>query len=118
MQQVRGKVGEDVQLTCKIDNAQFKGVYIQRKNLSGEYQIFVNGFYSGQSVDVSMLPEYKHRTSFNRTALSLDFWNLTISDEGDYACFVVSHDNSPWIATQFHLTVTGTSLTCTHHYTG
>ncbi|KAI4895029.1 hypothetical protein NFI96_001319 [Prochilodus magdalenae] len=106
MQQVRGKVGGAVQLTCKIDSTQLKAVYFMRKNLSGEYQIFVNGFYSGQSVDVSMLPEYKHRTSFNRTALSLDFWNLTISDEGDYACYVVPHNLNPWIATQFHLTVT------------
>ncbi|KAI4895028.1 hypothetical protein NFI96_001318 [Prochilodus magdalenae] len=107
MQQVRGKVGGDVQLTCKIESTQFKGVYFQRKNLSGEYQIFVNGFYSGQSVDGWMLSEYKPRTSFNRTALSLDFWNLTISDEGDYACYVVPQNNfSPWIATQFHLTVT------------
>uniref|UniRef100_A0A3B4CZU3 Ig-like domain-containing protein n=1 Tax=Pygocentrus nattereri TaxID=42514 RepID=A0A3B4CZU3_PYGNA len=79
-----GKVGGAVQLTCRYDHLlPVKGVYFQKKNLSGLYELLVNGFYTN-SVKDYLHDEYKHRTRVNRTERSLDFWNLKASDEGHY----------------------------------
>uniref|UniRef100_A0A3B4EFE7 Immunoglobulin domain-containing protein n=1 Tax=Pygocentrus nattereri TaxID=42514 RepID=A0A3B4EFE7_PYGNA len=104
--EVRGKVGGAVQLTCRYDHLlPVKGVYFQKKNLSGLYELLVNGFYTN-SVKDYLHDEYKHRTRVNRTERSLDFWNLKASDEGHYKCFLMPQDTLKDYDTIFHLTIT------------
>ncbi|KAL7849507.1 hypothetical protein SRHO_G00211300 [Serrasalmus rhombeus] len=106
MQEVRGKVGGAVRLTCRNDHLlPVKGVYFQKKNPSGLYEILVNGFYTN-SVEGYLHNEYKHRTRVNRTERSLDFWNLKASDEGHYKCFLMPQDTLKDYDTIFHLTIT------------
>ncbi|KAL7825452.1 hypothetical protein AOLI_G00326590 [Acnodon oligacanthus] len=106
VQEVRGTVGGAVQIKCNISaSLQVKGVYFQKKNLSGSYEILVNGFYTS-SVEGYLRDEYRNRTRVNRTERSLDFWNLKASDEGHYKCFFIPQDLLKVYDTIFHLTVT------------
>ncbi|XP_036413990.1 butyrophilin subfamily 1 member A1-like isoform X2 [Colossoma macropomum] len=104
-QEVRGTVGGAVRLKCNINTSlPVKGVYFQKKNLSGVYDILVNGFYI-HPIDEYIHPEYKNRTSANRTERSLDFWDLKASDEGYYKCFLMPQDTLRSYDTVFHLTI-------------
>ncbi|XP_036413872.1 butyrophilin-like protein 2 [Colossoma macropomum] len=104
--EVRGHVGGAVRLTCRIDNSlPVKGVFFQKKNLSGVYDILVNGFYS-HIVTGFLLDEYRNRTRVNRAERSLDFWDLKASDEGYYKCFFIPQDTLRSYDTTFRLTIT------------
>ncbi|KAL6471909.1 hypothetical protein MHYP_G00205590 [Metynnis hypsauchen] len=106
VQEVRGTVGGAVRLKCNISaSLPVKGVYFQKKNLSGSYEILVNGFYTS-SVEGFLLNEYRNRTRVNRTERSLDLWNLKVSDEGHYKCFFMPQDTLKDYDTIFHLTIT------------
>uniref|UniRef100_A0A3B4CZW4 Ig-like domain-containing protein n=1 Tax=Pygocentrus nattereri TaxID=42514 RepID=A0A3B4CZW4_PYGNA len=106
VQEVRGTVGRAVRLKCNTSvSLPVKGVYFQKKNLSGLYEILVNGFYTN-SVKDYLLDEYRNRTRVNRTERSLDFWDLKASDEGHYKCFFMPQDTLKDYDTIFHLTIT------------
>ncbi|KAL7825450.1 hypothetical protein AOLI_G00326570 [Acnodon oligacanthus] len=106
VQEVRGTVGGAVQIKCNISTSlQVKGFYFQKKNLSGSYEILVNGFYTS-SVEGYLRDEYRNRTRVNKTDHSLDLWNLKASDEGHYKCFFIPQDLLKDYDTIFHLTVT------------
>ncbi|KAL6471910.1 hypothetical protein MHYP_G00205600 [Metynnis hypsauchen] len=106
VQEVRGTVGGAMRLKCNISiSLPVKGVYFQKKNPSGSYEIVVNGFYTS-SVEGFLLNEYRNRTRVNRTERSLDLWNLKASDEGHYKCFFMPQDILKDYDTIFHLTIT------------
>ncbi|XP_051717848.1 T-lymphocyte activation antigen CD80 isoform X2 [Ctenopharyngodon idella] len=60
-------------------------LYIQRV-LKDSQEIFINGFDSTRKLDAS--PEYQNRTKVNKTDLSMEMTNVSVSDEGLYKCVV------------------------------
>lgn len=78
-------------------------MYIQRV-IKDSQEIFINGFDSSRKLDVH--PEYQKRTKVNRTDLSMELTNVSISDEGLYKCVVFS-DTMDKEMPKIHLKVTG-----------
>ncbi|ROJ25438.1 T-lymphocyte activation antigen CD80 [Anabarilius grahami] len=62
-------------------------LYIQ-KVVKGSQEIFINGFDSSRILVVP--PEYQKRTKVNKTDLSMEMTNVSVSDEGLYKCVVFS----------------------------
>lgn len=60
-------------------------LYIQRV-VTKSRDVFINGFDDMRELDVS--PEYLRRTKVNRTNLSMEMTNVSVSDEGLYKCVV------------------------------
>ncbi|XP_067221318.1 T-lymphocyte activation antigen CD80 isoform X2 [Chanodichthys erythropterus] len=77
-------------------------LYIQ-KVIKDSQEIFINGFDSSRKLDVA--PEYQKRTKVNRTDLSMEMTNVSISDEGLYKCIVFS-DTMDKEMPKIHLKVT------------
>ncbi|XP_053362696.1 T-lymphocyte activation antigen CD80-like isoform X2 [Clarias gariepinus] len=99
---LQGIVGGSVRIRCGLDPfSGFNGLYFQKKSSEGQ-EIFINGYYDRP---LTVLPEYINRTFFNKTDLSMEMTNLTLSDEGDYLCiFICNGANCK--ETKFYLTVT------------
>lgn len=78
-------LGHSVTFRCPLNHSgPVEGLYIQRvKNDKGED--FVNGFYS---IDLPVTPEYQDRTKVNKTDLSMEMRNISVSDEGLYKCVI------------------------------
>ncbi|ROJ25437.1 Butyrophilin subfamily 1 member A1 [Anabarilius grahami] len=60
-------------------------LYIQRV-IKDSQEIFINGFDSTRKLVVP--PEYQKRTKVNKTDLSMELTNVSVSDEGLYKCVV------------------------------
>uniref|UniRef100_A0A8B9GVS9 Ig-like domain-containing protein n=1 Tax=Astyanax mexicanus TaxID=7994 RepID=A0A8B9GVS9_ASTMX len=105
VQDVEGRVGGSVLLGCNV-SLPVKLVYFQKNCKKPEESIFVNGFYSRPGDYIH--PQYKNRTSLigkDSKEYSLKMWNLTVSDEGDYCCIVMTGP-VPNTVVEFNLTVT------------
>ncbi len=96
-------VGHSVTFRCpSTHSSPVERLYIQRVKNYKEDE-FVNGFYKDQKMPVS--PEYQKRTKVNKTDLSMEMRNISVSDEGLYKC-VVFIENRPEIS-KILLKVTG-----------
>ncbi|XP_057207876.1 T-lymphocyte activation antigen CD80 isoform X1 [Triplophysa rosa] len=76
-------LGQSVTLRCPGTNSPVR-LYIQKNNGGGAE--FINGFDTVQ--ELAIPPQYKYRTTINRTELSMEMRNISVSDEGLYECVV------------------------------
>lgn len=93
-------LGQSVTLRCP-GHSPVQRLYIQKNAVAGPD--FINGFDTARELDVDS--QYKNRTTVNRTDLSMEMRNISVSDEGSYNCVVfetlVKHKQFP-----VYLTVT------------
>lgn len=66
-------------------------LYIQKVNeVQGSSEIYINGFDSNRDsqMDIFSSADYLNRTKVNRTAISMEMTNVSVSDEGLYKCYI------------------------------
>ncbi|XP_056098941.1 butyrophilin subfamily 1 member A1 isoform X2 [Rhinichthys klamathensis goyatoka] len=65
-------------------------LYIQRVVNGGSSEIFINGFDSNKKSEMQLYssPKYLNRTKVNRTDLSMEMTDVSVSDEGLYKCYI------------------------------
>ncbi|KAF4085798.1 hypothetical protein AMELA_G00099160 [Ameiurus melas] len=99
---VQGIVGGSVKIKCELQHSHIvNGLYFQ-KTVNGQ-EVFINGFYSKE---VPVPDEYKNRTTVNKMDLSVEMFELSPADEGEYTCITFSSNDSYKKEIKFHLTVT------------
>ncbi|KAF4085784.1 hypothetical protein AMELA_G00099150 [Ameiurus melas] len=99
---VQGIVGGSVKMSCELQHSHIvNGLYFQKK-VNGQ-QVFINGFYSKE---VPVPDEYKNRTTVNKMDLSVEMFELSPADQGEYTCITFSSNDSYKKEIKFHLTVT------------
>lgn len=97
-------LGHSVTFRCpSTHSSSVEGLYIQRVKNDKEEE-FINGFYEGR-VMPALLPEYRDRTKVNKTDLSMEMRNISVSDEGLYK-YIVFIKSKPEVSKIF-LKVTG-----------
>ncbi|XP_048015875.1 cell adhesion molecule 2 isoform X5 [Megalobrama amblycephala] len=80
-------LGDTTTIRCHIQKigSPVIRMYIQ-KVIKDSQEIFINGFDSSRKMDVPL--EYHKRTKVNRTDLSMEMTDVSVSDEGLYKCIV------------------------------
>ncbi|XP_053503734.1 T-lymphocyte activation antigen CD80 [Ictalurus furcatus] len=103
---VKGIVGGSVKMHCELQHPHIVNRLYFLKTVDGK-EVFINGFYSRGPLTVP--EEYKDRTIVNQTELSMEMYELSPADEGEYTCITFFSSDSLIKKNKFHLTVTVTA---------
>ncbi|XP_043115657.1 T-lymphocyte activation antigen CD80 isoform X2 [Puntigrus tetrazona] len=80
-------LGRSVTFSCALNNGDsVEGLYIQRV-INDKEEKFINGFYNNP-LPMEVPEQYQNRTTVNKTGLSVEMRDISVSDEGLYTCVV------------------------------